>query len=55
VQQGGLGSALGLGVPALAFGCGGDDPPVRIALEVDLALAAGEGTGGELFDEAFRV
>ncbi|KUN74958.1 hypothetical protein AQJ64_44545 [Streptomyces griseoruber] len=55
MKQGGLGGGVGvvlLLVLAIALSAGPDDPPVLIALEVDLALAAGEGAGGELLDQA---
>jgi hypothetical protein len=42
-------------VLAVAFAAGPDDPPVFVAPDVDLALAAGEGAGGELFDQALIV
>lgn len=58
MQQRGLGSGVGvvlLLVVALALAVGPDDPPVLIAMDVDLALAAGERAGGELLDQALIV
>ncbi|GGY52653.1 hypothetical protein GCM10010384_68080 [Streptomyces djakartensis] len=40
---------------AVALAAGPDDPPVLIALEVDLAFAAGERAGGEPLDQALIV
>ncbi|CAL9632062.1 hypothetical protein SUDANB9_06079 [Streptomyces sp. enrichment culture] len=37
----------------LAAGVGTDDPSVFVASDVDLALSAGAGAGGELLDESF--
>lgn len=54
VQQRGLGSAVGVVlVLTVSFAAGTDDLPVLVAPEVDLALAVGEGAGGELLDESF--
>src|SRR5690606_37993563 len=56
VQQRGPGSGVGaVPVPAVTLSAGPDDPPVLIALEVDLVLAAGERAGGELLDQALIV
>lgn len=60
MQQRRLGSSVGVALllvlaPAPAPAVGPDDPPVVVALDVGLALAAGEGAGGELFDQALVV
>ncbi len=58
MKQSGLGSGVGvvlLLVRAVALSASPDDLPVLIALEVDCALAVGEGAGGELLDQAFIV
>lgn len=54
MEQCRLGCRVGVVLQALAvaLAVGADDPPVLVAPEVDLALAAGEGSGGELLDEA---
>ncbi|GAA1291678.1 hypothetical protein GCM10009579_65940 [Streptomyces javensis] len=54
VQQGRFGGGLRV-VQFLVLAAGPDDPPVFVATDVDLALAAGERAGGELLDHAFRV
>lgn len=40
---------------SLAAGAGADDPSVFVASDVDLALSAGVGAGGELLDESFSM
>ncbi len=58
MQQRRFGSGLGVVlflVFAVTLAAGPDDPPVLVAPDVDLALSAGEGAGGELLDEAFVV
>ncbi|WP_376210470.1 hypothetical protein [Streptomyces sp. NPDC056304] len=58
MEQGGLGGGVGvvlLLVLAVVLAAGSDDPSVLVALDVDLALAAGEGAGGELLDQALIV
>ncbi len=47
-----MGCGVGAVLLVLALAAGADDPPVLVAPEVDLALALGEGAGGELLDEA---
>ncbi|GAA1119172.1 hypothetical protein GCM10009577_47470 [Streptomyces javensis] len=54
MQQGRFGGGLRV-VQFLVLAAGPDDPPVLIALEVDLALAAGARAGGELLDQALIV
>lgn len=56
MEQGGFGGGLGvvvLLVLAVARAVGADDLAVLVALDMDLAFAAGEGAGGELLDESF--
>ncbi|MFF5158021.1 hypothetical protein ACFY3N_17560 [Streptomyces sp. NPDC000348] len=55
-----IGMLVGVGVVVfpvfavvLAAGAGADDPSVFVASDVDLALSAGVGAGGELLDESF--
>lgn len=62
VEKCGLDGCIGAALLLLAAvvgltadAAGSDDPAVLVALEVDVALPVGEGAGGELLDESFRV
>lgn len=54
MEEGRYGGGLGV-VPLVLVGtlaAGADDPAVRVALNVYLALAVGEGARGELLNES---
>lgn len=53
MEQDRLGS--GVGAVLLVLAVGPDDPPVLVAPDVDHALSAGEGAGGELLHEVLGV